>query len=306
MKNVSTIVFLLSLLAVFAPLSAVGQSQSENLQAYAYGSAIDLQGGFAAVPFTIKGEARTASGVSTGGESLLRYSYYFGRHFGIFASFSTDWTNLMGSDFFRTVNRADGQKYKYDPNSYDYMNVNLAAFIVGAGYRYDFGQWSLRPRIGIGYGSYYMDVFSYNRFRRDDPTNKPVHIEYEAGSKDYDYLVSTKGEISGQSSFVGFAGVQITYTIRRHFYFSAEVGFKCIARGEPNVIVREYDLKSAYNPENWSEAVGLNAYRDSFTYDRDTYRTSYSSVPATMFNVNIGIGWNIGKNRNVTGKYLKK
>ena len=197
MKNVSTIVFLLSLLAVFAPLSAVGQSQSENLQAYAYGSANDLQGGFAAVPFIIKGEARTASGISTGGESLMRYSYYFGRHFGIFASFSTDWTNLMGSDFLRTVNRADGQKYKYDPNSYDYMNVNLAAFIVGAGYRYDFGQWSLRPRIGIGYGSYYMDAFSYNRFRRDDPTNKPVHIEYEAGSKDYDYLVSTKGEISG-------------------------------------------------------------------------------------------------------------
>ena len=55
---------------------------------------------------------------------------------------------------------------------------------------------------------------------------------------------------------------------------------------------------SAYNPENWAEAVYTYNKKDSYCYDWSNYTETKASLPWAMCSVKIGIGWNIGWNRN--------
>lgn len=77
-------------------------------QAYAYGVSLDVQGGYVLMPYSFYGEKRTALGIGTGGEFQLRTTYFIGKHWGMFASFSYLSADMDDVAYFWTVNRADG------------------------------------------------------------------------------------------------------------------------------------------------------------------------------------------------------
>ena len=75
-------------------------------QAYAYGVSLDVQGGYVLMPYAFYGEKRTALGIGTGGEFQLRTTYFIGKHWGMFASFSYLSADMDDVAYFWTVNRA--------------------------------------------------------------------------------------------------------------------------------------------------------------------------------------------------------
>ena len=86
MHRFKTIALCILLMLSCAPLFS--KSKSKVDLRYAFGSTIDLQFGYSVMPYSVAGEARNAYGASSGSVFQMRYTYFFGRHFGAFASYS--------------------------------------------------------------------------------------------------------------------------------------------------------------------------------------------------------------------------
>ena len=281
--------------AVFA-----GNKDKSDLK-YAYDHTIELQAGVSVMPYLYSGDVRKTVTFASGGDIQARYSYFIGKHWGIFASLSSDLASSGGTGYFRSVNYADGDIYKYSPDYYaSVLEYCLNSAIVGGVYRFDFGHWSLRPRIGIGVGNLEVSSRGYERFSRSDISAYPECTRYALNFKEEDFLVpgSSYRRYSNDLAIVGYAGCQIAYTFKRHFFLSAEIALKAVCA--PNITMTKQVTKavSAYDPENWAEAVYTYNKKDSYCYDWSNYTETKASLPWAMCSVQIGIGWNIGWNRN--------
>ncbi len=309
--------FLVLLLVLVMTVPVQARRHPNVPQKYAYGSSIDIQGGFVGMPYAISGDAGTALGVGCGGEFQLRYSYFFQKHWGFFVSFSTLNVDIDDVGYFGTVNRSDGGRYRYGSlprgayyNSYDgngrYIfgrdnDFFATTFQVGAAYRYDFGGWSLRPMIGVGFGIYDGNNFGYRRTPRDGGAPSAVSYRVSNGYLDYmDEPVDDRSRITAVIS----ASLQLTYTFNRHFYISAECGLKSF----PNTFNYEkvsYQFKKAFEPSNWAESVAMSELENKYVIDLDSAVSTAARLPFNFLNINFGIGWNIGRNRYQSGKYSK-
>lgn len=264
---------------------------------YGYPMALELQGGFTGLPFTVKGEKTRAMGLSTGGDFTIRFSYFMHKHWGLFASGSVDEVACGAERYFGTVNKADGDKYRYSNGSY--MNLLSNSLVLGAVYRYDFGQCSLRPRLGVGVANYQLRDHSYYRTPRNDDSALPELFRYTVTAPQKDYLpVNGQNWVTYGVGLATYAGCQLCYTIRRHFFFAVELGLKSVFPVGLTYSSSAYKAYQAYNPSNWTEAVVTYNERDSYNFEEDAFLKVNQTLPRFMFNFNIGIGWNIGWNRN--------
>ena len=291
-------------LAMFAAMLlstalSFGQKRSNTDLRYAFGSTIDLHSGFSTMPYSVTGDAGKGYGATSGGNFMMRYSYFFGKHVGVFGSYSFDGGDAEMNDYFRAVNNADGDRYKYDITSSRYaMNHCLNSFFAGVVFRYDFYKFSLRPRMGVGVSNFDMYSFSYDRYNRKEGS-LATNYNYSIISSRPDYIMSDNGE-PDLNCLSGFAGLQLTYSVASHFFFSIECSVKCIYNRKLGYRRTEMQYKPAYEPENWSQALIEYNLKGSYVTDSDTAQSISASLPFAVINANIGIGWNIGWNRNVS------
>ena len=306
--------FLILFLAFVMAVQAQARRHPNVPQQYAYGSSIDIQGGFVGMPYSISGDAGAALGLGCGGEFQMRYSHFFQKHWGFFVSFSALGTEISDVNYFGTVNKADGGRYRYGRltnDIYSFRNgidlfdcdnsFSAAAFQIGAAYRYDFGGWSLRPMVGVGVGSLYGNSFSYRRIPRDG--SAPTGVAYRVTESYLDYMAEPVSDNNSVTAVLS-ASLQLTYTFNRHFYISAECGFKCF----PNSFNYEkvtYQFKKAFEPNNWAESVAWSELENRYVIDMDSAVSTVARLPFNFLSVNFGIGWNIGMNRYQSGKYSK-
>lgn len=292
------------LLSVFTVVMLFAQSalaREKTDVKYAYDHSIDLQGGYVMMPYILKGDAHRTVALASGCEGQIRYSYFINKHWGIFASLSSDLMTSGGTDYFRSLNYADGDIYKYSPNyNGTVLEYCLNSAVFGGVYRFDFGNWSLRPRLGIGLGSHEISANGYERFTRNDLSAYPEYITYSVKAKEEDFLSDSSNYYRYGNSWalVGYAGCQICYTFKRHFFISAEIALKAAYIPNLSLTKRVVPAETAYNPQNWAEAVYFYDYRDSYKYNYDKAVESVEKLPWSMASIQVGIGWNIGWNRN--------
>lgn len=298
--------FLVLVLAAIIAVPLHSRKYPDVPRAYAYGNSLDLQGGLVGMPFSVSGDAGRAFGIGAGGEFNIRYSHFFWKHWGIFASFSYLGTTVDAPCYFGTVNRADGGRYRYGKlSNSDFRTFGRdnsfsgAAFLVGAAYRYDFGGWSLRPMIGVGFGDYEVGSFSYKCTPREGGV--PIGVSYKVEELRVDYLDEPVSR-SDRPIAVLSASLQLTYTFNHHFYLSVECGLKSFPN-EYRYVKTTYQFKKAYEPSNWAESVAMSELEDKYVLDKNSATTSLARLPFNFLNLNFGIGWNLGRNRYQSGKY---
>lgn len=273
-----------------------GHAGIKVAQEYAYPHSIDFQFGLSCAPFSFYYNDARLYDAASGGEFNFRYTGFFSKHWGMFAAVSYDGGSCEGESFFKKMNSVDSGKFTYDPN-WNIYNSSSLALTVGAAFRYDFGQFSLRPRLGLGISSYDADFDSF--IKRDAQTSVPFSESYfrdENSTGDYMYYCRPR---SDGPDFLAYAGVQLTYTLKRIFYFSIECGLKNHFVSDRFRLYEAKYEKLGINPNNWPEAVVEQRYQDEYFCNRDkASEVADFRSPATILNFNFGIGWNIGWNRN--------
>lgn len=252
---------LLSLaLAAVAALCAGNNAQAQV--AYGYPHSIDLQTGYTASLLKVDGLSQRAVGISDGTSFSMRYTGYMTRHFGVYAGMSFSGSDLNDRRYFAIVNRADGNAYRYGSDYLVAYRHNYAPiFSAGIATRFDFGQVSIRPRVGIGSAAFKMRDVRYTM--KDGASDMKVQIS----QRPTEYLIDdTFGQ--RRPSFMMEGTLQMTYTFWEHLYVSAEAGLQVIP-----------------------ELMTVDTTRGSRT------TSSTMSIP-DIANLKLGIGWNIGWNRN--------
>jgi len=309
MNNFSKLlsVIAVSAFTMFSASNAYAQRNPFNTLPYAYGHALELQGGWALNPYSYTGEAKTAFGVATGADFSVRYTYFPSRHWGFYAQLGGYSGDFRTPRFLSTVNRADGNKYVYDQRFWGDSDQSIAPVLTaGAVFRYDFGQWSLRPRVGVGIGQFDGGSTSFTRYERGNETGAPTYFTYNNSVRQYDYIAGSQYNAGNAGCFVSTASLQMTYTLRRHFFFSAEAGLNVAVKNVENTVTK-YDSKEAYNPETWTEAVSWSNLRGQYEADSESAVTTTKNIPVlgAAF-LKFGIGWNIGWNRNESNWYYRR
>ena len=300
-RHIAFIAGIAAAMLALVSASADARTPYRPTTAYGYGHTIEAQLGWAASPYAIDGEARRARGIATGADFNLRYSYFIGRHFGVYAQVEFANTSASQEKFFSVVNKADGNKYKYSYDHGWYTDMKNRSYSplasIGGVYRLDFGQWSFRPRVGLGFGSFKDRGYSYMRSDRDGELKSHMFFEQTQVRPQLDYMESYFGRKRSPAFLVSLSA-QLTYTIRNHFFFSVEAGIKDL----PTTVAYVNDIynsKYAYNPQTWVDAVADSDLIGQYT--KDTNRViSDATAPSigSLMNLSFGIGWNIGWNRN--------
>lgn len=292
--------FILSAAALLLSQAASGRSHIPDNLEYAYNHTLEFTSGVSGMPYTLTGDGKNAMGMAGGGNLTFRYTGFFNKHWGLFVSIFSDVVSADENNFFTVANRADGNRYKYTTGRY-YYNTNLdnclGGGLVGVTYRYDFGNASVRPRIGIGASSFSYSISPYERFNRTDNGELPVRITYSPVTPQKDFIISESSYTGGDTAFTCYAGCQILYTFRNTFFISAELSMKTFWIPDMGLEKRTYKGESAYNPDNWAEAVYQYGYKDNYIYG-DSYTATEARLPWMMLNASIGIGWNFGRSRS--------
>lgn len=220
---------------------------------YAYNHSIDLQLGYAFSPSKVNGEAGTARAYRDGAAFDFRYSYFAGRHFGLFGQIAI--ANASADDiyYFGALHKADGNKYKYASYSQYYdEELLLPIFSLGPVYRIDSGGWSLRTRIGLGTGNYQTQNMSFAKYDFASPESSPIFIDKNITDRKIDYLVDDI--YKERFHFILSPSIQLKASLAYDFYLSLEAGAHVVF-SSMTYDVFEYQAKSNYNPTTWTEAI---------------------------------------------------
>lgn len=274
--------FTVTLLSVSGP--GYAQKKKDTLP-YGYGNTIELSGGPA---WTIGSKyPNTLHATSSdGGVFNMRYSYFFGKHYGIYAGLNIESVSLDNDKYFRNLDKS----YTYKAEYYEKISASeyYSGVSLGCVYRYDFGRWSLRPRLGIGYTSYSPKDFDYYRYAKESSVAlEPEHIYiiYQDNSKD---CLSIE------------ASVQICLTVGIHFFFFAEAGGVAV----PGRVEARHEIYETRTPAptSWNEAL-LGTHLDKHINTRLISDRTHTYSASSLMYAKLGIGWNIGFNRNINKKY---
>lgn len=230
-----------------------------------------------------------------GANLSLRYSHFFTRHWGAYAQLDAFFLEGYSLDMQAPLSECynHGSKEVRITCDFDDLSQGISSshgmYLFGAVYRYDIGKWSFRSRVGIGKIHQHS---SRSRFYVVD-----THAEH-----DYEQFTLSTTDSDGRfvrrlNAFAYAPAIQITFTPRRHFFFSTELQWTgTIGHFYQQTRIDQYRTTE---PQDWQ------AESDQYFYivgpSEYVKRVGMHSERVQMGNFlqfRIGIGWNIGHNRN--------
>ncbi|MCX4337126.1 MAG: outer membrane beta-barrel protein [Bacteroidales bacterium] len=276
MKKLSaTLIATLCLWTLGILTSQILYAQTRSHLEYAFGHVIETSLGCA---FTCND-----NGFVPGPELNLRYTYYWGKHFGVYGHIGG---SISPKSVTSTFSKLD-DSYNYAPLQYRNKKIreSYQSIVAGLAYRLDFGAWSFRPRIGLGYGEYKCKDYSYYRISSASTSDTPERV-----------VIQTKRPNSSIPGNVCFnANIQMAYSPTNHFFIFAEISGTVIP-GIVNVCESIYTTESLTS-DNWFEGF-VNLFYEPYRVKELIRQDETQRQIGGTVSLRFGIGWNIGLNRN--------
>ena len=266
--------------------------------ASAQDSVLEVMGGVSLQPYSVKGDVRSAAGILGGGNAFIRYTYFFGEHFGVYTQAGLENTYGDGAAFFGIMNKADGEKYLYRFNDHGNFENMMNVYSVGAAYRWDAGIFRFTPRLAVGVGDFCGYDYSYEKRSRSGGSGpKFYNIQPEGHHKSYDYLIDGREERFFPTPMLVSADFQISVMPDRRLFLFVQPG-ATLAPFRISVRSTCFGSVPRYIPSNWAEAVAYAGAADIWVKETGSEVTSTERCFISPFlHLSVGIGINLG-NRN--------
>ena len=265
-----------------------GSKPSHNDHEYAYDTSIDLQLGYAAIPYTIHGDVCNSTVNTNGVVFNARLTNFPWKHLGAFAQIGLSSTSTNEIRYFGAMNKADGGRYKYDKSWNNFKHFEYLPILIGGPvWRVDSDDLSLRFRAGFGCSWFYLDGDEYIKY---DVNGSDAHYFYEdIAARSASYMMGKNYyETRTIAKFTISPSIQAVFSVSPHFYLSAEIGANILPAQQAFIttICGSFpDEVSTYQNEL------IKDYSDSV--DKIENRNT-----PDMFYASVGLGWEIGWNRN--------
>ncbi len=295
MQKIISVIFLLLGLA----FPAHAQTKAE-LCPYGYRHTLELS---FSQPFGVGHVSGYDHGLSLKGDNegdvgyMMRYSNFFTRHWGVFASFDFFSTQIDGYKYLECLDEYH-PAYCHDipepsyPTNNDWYDMYAYGWMFGPTYRYDRGRWSYRARLGVGRVTFerHHDAQDFEFVRHDVAAAGPVDHDFFADHS-FERIVLTNvdadhlGAHATRRHLTIEPSVQATFSVGEHFFVSVDVGYRIVC-GSYYQRMTVTPVSYAVNPEPHFEPAG----NSTTTYDR--------LRACDFLSLRLGLGWNIGWNRN--------
>lgn len=297
--------FLHAAVLVLLPISCVTRANAYDKDEdppleYAYNHTIDLQIGSGRNLTSYSELPDQGIGVfghdSWGFDLDLRYTRFFSRHWGAYFQFGILSLGTHYDDMVEPLTHHynhGGKEVRIDDEWYcGLISSDCGSFydryLLGATYRYDVGRWSFRPRLGLGIMRQYD---SHSHFYVVDNN---THADYEHVDL---YSTNSRGETKTVPAFAYSPSLQICFSTCSHVFISAEVEWTGTIRHlYQRTIAKQYHT-SELNDWQPNEFEYFLLFGDrEFVKKTDDHLTRVHM--GNFLQLRIGIGWNIGWNRN--------
>ncbi len=291
------------------PAFAQNEEEEDPALPYAYRHTIDVSIGSVhnlhSYSKLIDKGITQAGAKSAGIDISFRYSIFLSQHWGMYAQVELSEFTVTDEElrsemraYYRSVN-PNSSGIGYSAYNSSYMEHSM--FLGGAVYRYDVGHWSFRTLVGAGIRKFWPDDFCYtfgSPVYYSDETSQPTQ---SSSHEVYFYAGNSKGE--SEECFRAFAyntTLKCCFTPRRHMFFTAEVAW--------TGTIGHYFQYTKISQSNYS--YGNHLIEDPYSPTGHVYvsghETQYSPISqlrqrismGNFLNFRLGIGWNIGWNRN--------
>lgn len=288
------------LIAAFAtlPLSAQ-ETQSDPPVAYGYSYTIEAAFGnvrnlksYAQLPD--QGIA-LLNHADLGADLSLRYTQFFTRHWGAYAQLDAFFLEGYSLDMQEPLSECYNHGSKEVRITYDFDDLSQGIssshgmYLFGAVYRYDIGKWSFRPRLGIGKIHQHSQQ---NGFYVVDTHTEHDYEQYTLSTTDRDGRY-----VRRFNAFAYAPSIQITFTPRLHFFFWTELQWT----GTIGYLYQQTRIAQyrATEPQDWQPESDQYFYIYGPTeYVKKVGEHRERVQMGNFLQFRIGIGWNIGRNRN--------
>lgn len=300
---------------VFLALIVAGQ-ESVTAQMYksrpsAYAHSIEVLYGSNVMSYKIDRALTQGSGVAGGMKGDIRYTGYFLPWLGVYAQFGMSRATENGNNYFANYYEADKHQYlykAYEINNFKSKNDNMLKkgygpySILGLAFRYDVGNFSFRPRVGIGVGAFASSQYSYERFIKDGNSESPIVYYSSMCEKPAEYIFNGEtAEVTYTDAFLVMGSLQATYPVNKYFFFSLEAGITC-SPTKYDVRDKIYTADPVYNPKNFVEALYMSDSRGKWKIDTEVFEENYRTEKVgTSCYLQIGIGWAFGREHKPNG-----
>ncbi|MBP9986960.1 MAG: hypothetical protein KBT44_03430 [Bacteroidales bacterium] len=275
-------------------ISVIALTLSASI-ASAQNSALEVMGGYSMQPYSVKGDVRTAAGILGGGNIFIRYTYFFGKHFGVFAQIGLENTYGDGATFFSTRNKADGECYLYRFNGHEGYESGMNIYSVGAAYRWNVGIFRFTPMLAVGGGDFSGYNYSYERRSRSGGSGPEFYtIKPEGYHKSYDYLIDECDERLAPTPMLVSADFLVAVMPDRRLFLFVQPGVT-LAPFRIGVKTTGCGSVPRYSPSNWAETVAYAGAADCWVKDAGSDVTSTERCFISPFlHLSVGVGINFG------------
>lgn len=225
----------------------------------------------------------------------MRYSGFFSKHWGAYVQLDAlslgTYASQLEGPLSKHYNK--GGKEVRVPDCFicgfgsDYGS-SYGSYTLGVVYRYDVGHWSFRPRLGVGL--FKQHYASSEFYVIDTNTMKDVDVVTQS-------IETSKGKLPSSKAFSYTPSMQVTFSPRRHFFFSAEVQWTGTIGHLYQRMVTEHYV--AWEPQDWPDELDyIGIYCDGYDYAGKTADHRTRVQMGNFLQLRLGVGWNIGHNQN--------
>lgn len=216
----------------------------------------------------------------------LDYTRFLSKHWGIYLEGGLSGSSASKKNFQKTIAKLDKGDFTYSSFKIrkEYPGDFAAEALIGAVYRYNIGNWSIRPRLGAGIAEYYQREYRYYRTDIASSEGLPQAVIVQP-EKNTHSIRTVEPAVKAEIEFL--------YYLARHFHIGAELGVTGYISRQDRYVSISNTEKSEFNAGSALLYYALFGplWMELYTPTDTVYEQKVTTIIPPAASLSISFGW---------------